>query len=102
MIRDYMGSVTTKSGSVYSFWHVKTTTWVGWLVKGLNIPNPGSETLGKRYWPIDKPMPWPPEIGKGLTFFSRHFKNKEHHLRMPGGGKYTTNIVSVEDIDNDA
>ena len=87
------GLVTTDSGSVYEF-------YIGsgnWWVKSNNIISTTSKDISDRLWAIQKPVPWPPIPGERLYFKSIYpFSERDNEDRLPGGGKDTSPIKTVE------
>lgn len=86
------GTVRTLSGSVYSFYLVDKEWWV----RGINTVSATSMSMSITIWPIKKPKPWPPVMGKRLFFESIYSRKSDpmHPDRMPGGGKDTSNVRS--------
>lgn len=86
------GTVNTVSGSVYNFYLVDKKWWV----RGINVVSATSLPMSTALWPIKKPEPWPPVMGKGLLFESIYSRESDptHPDRIPGGGKFTSNIRS--------
>jgi hypothetical protein len=85
--------VHTYSGSVYI---VKQTEEGNFLLQADNVPSRTSAQLNpEEEWPIQKPEPWPPQLGQPVTLLSRYFHDKTHPDRMPGGGKITSPVRAV-------
>ena len=102
MILKHMGTVRTVTGSVYDFFFAGAPKLGGWKVRAPKMSiNSNSKALGGTFWPIEKPVPWPPILGSGMAFFSKYFNDKGHRYRMPGGGKITSNVSSVKGIVDD-
>ncbi len=88
-------TVFTVSGSVY---HI-TETSEGWTLSADNQPNPSSAKLAGT-WPIQRPIPWPPEVGKCLTLLCIHTQQPPWYPgRMPGGGRYTSSVRAIAAYD---
>ena len=89
---DLQGTIHTISGSVYSFYLVNKKWWV----QGINTVSATSRPMSSTLWPIKKPEPWPPVMGKRLFFESIYSRESDptHPDRMPGGGKDTSNVRS--------
>jgi len=89
----FQGQVVTHSGSVYEFY----TGSGKWWVKSNNIISETSKDISGRLWPIQKPVPWPPVLGESLYFKSIYpYSEKDNEDRMPGGGKDTGPIRTLE------
>jgi hypothetical protein len=88
--------IHTTSGSCYVV-ELRDDRW--WLCAA-NVPNPTSGRLpGDTVWEIKPPTPWPPVFGQRLWLVSRYFEEPTHPLRIPGGGKHTSPVVSVTQIE---
>ena len=89
--------VTTETGSVYI---VINRGHAGWFVVAHNKAAKFSQALDPHIeWKIWEPEPWPPIFGSHLTMLSRwHGGPIDHPERMPGGGKATAPVKSVESL----
>lgn len=85
----------TATGSVY----IIGETPDGFIVSADNKPNEGSRPIVDREWPIEKPDPWPPELGRSISFFCIHFRDHGHPARMPGGGKVTSVVKELTQVE---
>lgn len=95
-------TVRTRTGSLYYITERDDGTF--WL-SAQNVPNPSSSALHGGSWQIERPMPWPPEQGRGLYLVAAGgallFVNEKekaaytaaHPERLPYGGRYTSNVV---------
>jgi len=88
--------VITETGSRYRIHEdVAGTFWLS----GENVPNPQSRAIGPEEWEIERPQPWPPEIGQRLWMPSAYFNApKDHPGRIPGGGKLTSQVQRIEEL----
>lgn len=48
---------------------------------------------------VEPIMPWPPQPGLRLLVVTKHFTDPLHPNRMPGGGKTTSEIMHVEELE---
>lgn len=86
--------ITTETGSTYYI----TERGDKYSFSGQNIAIPKSATVGtKREWPINRPDPWPAVLHRRLWITSIYFNDKTHPYRIPGGGKDTSYVISVEE-----
>lgn len=67
-----------------------------------NIVTPMSSPVAGVDWPIKRPNPWPPRLGEILRIDCIHVADRGHPRRMPGGGKFTSPVVHVEQVDDEA
>lgn len=83
--------VGTETGSVYIIREIDGRFWLS----GKNVSTTRSQPLGDmKEWEIFKPSPWPPVKGDGIYMVSIHVDDsKNHPKRIPGGGKFTSNVV---------
>lgn len=90
--------ITTESGSIY---HVMYDDNGQWWMRGDNKATEQSVHIGlSTWWKITTPRPWPPYIGLGLVTRSALQELPfDTPGRMPGGGKNTSPVVSVVEID---
>lgn len=85
-------TVTTMTGSKYFI----RKTGQYFFLSADNVPNPESGKVTGE-WEITQPTPWPPLVGRALIMFSAyHDEPLDHPLRMPGGGKWTSPVTSVD------
>jgi hypothetical protein len=87
--------VTTQSGSVYE---VIETTYGEYCLRANNIPNERSCSIAPdRWWRIDAPLPWPPQVGHNLLLLAHAMLAFDDPERIPGGGKITSPVREVVD-----
>lgn len=87
--------VTTASGSVYYLsgdalectLHHKTKL----VLSPTSVPTPGS-------WALKPLEVWPPALHQPMLLLSLYFEDKLNPLRIPGGGKLTGPVMSVEEL----
>lgn len=87
--------VTTASGSEYYLsgdalectLHSKTKL----VLSPTSVATPGS-------WALKPLAVWPPELHKPMLLLSLYFEDHSSPLRIPGGGKLTSPVVSVEEL----
>ena len=61
------------------------------------VLNPFStETPGS--WALKPPEVWPPVVGQPMLLLSLYYEDRLNPLRIPGGGKLTSPVVSVEEL----
>ena len=84
--------IRTESGSVYL---VERDEDGGWWVTARNVANPTSQELGGRRYPIAPPTPWPPIVGYPIVLAAAPDLAENDPDVLPGGGKWTSRVVSV-------
>jgi hypothetical protein len=85
--------ITTHSGSRYTVREEEGRFWLS----GPNVPNDQSVPIPEeREWEIQKPMPWPAVVGERLLMYSTFYGQAEHPERLPGGGKWTSPVETIE------
>jgi hypothetical protein len=88
--------IRTVSGSIYVVEERDDGTF--WFTSN-NVPCRQSQKLPEDvWWEIERPVPWPVELGGGVPLRSIHFTDHAHPDRCPGGGKHTSNVASVESV----
>jgi hypothetical protein len=85
--------VRTESGSVYL---IERDAEGEWWVTARNVANPASQELGSRRYPIAAPTPWPPIVGYPIVLAASPELPEGDPALLPGGGKWTSRVVSVE------
>jgi len=85
--------ITTRSGSLYV---VARNASGQWWFAGKNRPNPFSCALPPRLWRITVPEPWPPVIGASLGLLAPGDLAYDDPARVPGGGKRTSAVETIE------
>lgn len=89
----WVTDVITRSGSLYRVGRDGRGQW--WL-QAANVPNPHSCRLPpSRWWRVQQPMPWPPELGERLWLLAPESYAMDDPHRIPGGGKHTSVIRIV-------
>lgn len=83
--------ITTETGSKYLIRQDGTQWWFS----ADNVPNAQSTPLQDGEWEIKPPEPWPPTRGMRLWIVSKYVDQPGHPDRIPGGGKHTSQVVSV-------
>lgn len=91
--------LTTFTGSIYEIHQDGTGRW--W-VRAENIGNSDSRQLNPReWWEITMPSPWPPEHDRGMILISAFYHEAVGHTqRMPGGGKFTSILTSIQILED--
>lgn len=89
--------IKTESGSVYK---VRSDSDGCYWLSGENVPSFSSVAVPEGEWQIDRPTPWPIAIGQPLQMVSAFYLAFEHPERIPGGGKLTSPVVSVESVED--
>jgi hypothetical protein len=86
--------IITESGSHY-YVDVEDDRF---YLSGENVASDRSASIPSyTRWEIKRPTPWPPQLGQSLTMFSKFFHEpKDHPLRIPGGGKITSLVRTIE------
>lgn len=87
--------IRTSSGSTYL---VAQTPDGRWFFGGSNVPNAHSQLLPAGFWPIEAPHPWPPVTGASICLLALRALPLEHPQRVPGGGKVTSPVLSVDEV----
>lgn len=82
--------IHTKSGSVYKLGRTNGRWWVS----GVNVVNEQSKDIRGDKWEIERPAPT--EIGMPLVFVAARSLAMDDPARMPGGGKVTSPVTSME------
>ena len=86
-------AVRTVSGSIYELRELAGE----WSLRATNQENPYSCPVDpSRWWPIQPPTPWPPEVLTPLVLLTQHTTAWAHPDRIPGGGKVTSPVVVCE------
>jgi hypothetical protein len=90
--------IVTETGSEY-VWEAREdgTHWLG----GRNVPNPYSKPIGEQMWQIETPE-YKPRLGHEWLVFAVRSLAKTDPLRMPGGGKFTSPVSSIEHDNEEA
>lgn len=83
--------ITTQSGSRYIVAQDRDGIW--WLA-GDNVLSPTSCSLQDGMWAVQQPVPWPPILGYRLWIEALRLPFG-HPDRLPGGGKDTSQVVSM-------
>ena len=87
--------IVTASGSLYNVSERDDGSW--WL-SGKNVRSFTSQAIPpESEWPIEKPD-WPPVTGKPVMFVSLYFTDVHNPLRIPGGGKITSDVASCSEL----
>lgn len=85
--------VITRSGSTY---RIARESEGRWWMNADNVPNPASCRLDRdRWWCIQAPRPWPPELGERLWLMPPEELERDDPERMPGGGKHTSPVRAI-------
>lgn len=88
--------VVTRSGSSYL---IAESNVDEFYVCIDNVPNPRSVALRPVFWwRVERPYPWPPVIGQSQVMVALLRYAMEDADRMPGGGKITSAVMSVEQM----
>jgi len=83
----------THTGSVYRVTRNKRERW--WM-RAANVANPTSRPLNPgRWWIIQRPCPWPPELGQPIALRAPGWLARDDPARIPGGGKITSPIRAI-------
>lgn len=93
MIGEERWAIHTYTGSVY---YVSRDSEGQWWMGADNVPNPTSCYLGDGTWVIQQPAPWPPVVGESIMLLPPPELEFGDPRRVPGGGKYTSPVVSFE------
>src|SRR5215207_1411120 len=88
--------IRTESGSVYL---IERDEEGEWWVSARNVANPASQELGGRRYPIAAPTPWPPIVGYPIVLAAAPDLPDGSPDVLPGGGKWTSRVVSVRPAD---
>lgn len=89
--------VITRSGSIY---RVAQDGEGQWWMNADNVANPTSRRLDPdRWWRIQQPCPWPPELGERLWLVPPDALDRDDPERVPGGGKRTSPVRLVRDAE---
>lgn len=91
--------IRTESGSVYL---IEREGDEEWWVSARNVANPASQELGGRRYPIAPPTPWPPIVGYPIVLAAAPGLAEGDPAVLPGGGKWTSRVVSVQTPDDAA
>lgn len=91
--------IRTESGSVYL---IEREGDEEWWVSARNVANPASQELGGRRYPIAAPTPWPPIVGYPIVLAAAPGLAAGDPAVLPGGGKWTSRVVSVHSPDDPA
>lgn len=83
-------TVKTESGSTY----VVDRRGDSYYLYAKHNPTVTSRNVNGKEWEVAQPMP--PVIGMPWLVMSAHFFDKSDSRRMPGGGKYTSNVVDFQ------
>jgi len=86
-------TIVTATGSVY---RVRRDDDGAWWCAGDNVPTAMSCSLADGEWEIAPPIPWPPVIGERLRLVAPGDMRRTDPLRMPGGGKITSEVTRVD------
>lgn len=89
--------VHTASGSAYRVAQDARGAW--WMLGGENVANPRSQKLPVGWWPIERPCPWPVEIGRSVLLQAHRILGGLDARRAPGGGKCTSVVIAVLAVD---
>lgn len=84
--------VVTETGSQYFFRVLKTKIYVSMD----NVENMLSRKV-KGEWEVEV-TPWPPKKDENLKIVSAYWQKFDHPKRMPGGGKVTSLVTSIEEL----
>ena len=87
--------VTTVSGSVYMLSGDALECTLHRSTKLVLNPH-SQETPGS--WALKPLQVWPPVEGKSMLLLSLYYEDHSNPLRIPGGGKLTGPVVSVEEL----
>lgn len=86
-------AIHTDSGSMY---HVLLDQQGRWWLRADNVPNPLSRALDRnQWWRIQRPYPWPPELGSPVRLAAPPEMDRGDRARIPGGGKITSPVRAV-------
>jgi hypothetical protein len=87
--------VTTRSGSIYD---IVETSDGEYGLRVDNVPNPLSRSITPdRWWRIDTPEPWPPQVGLNLLLPAHRTLRLDDPERIPGGGMITSPVQDLTD-----
>jgi hypothetical protein len=76
---------------------VETSVGEYWL-RADNVPNPLSRSITPdRWWRIDTPEPWPPQVGLNLLLPAHRTLRLDDPERIPGGGMITSPVQDLTD-----
>lgn len=86
-------TLITRSGSTYRITEDANGSW--WFC-GNNIPNRHSARLDPdRWWRIERPDPWPPDLGRPIVLCAPQDFEFADPRRVPGGGKFTSPVRAI-------
>jgi hypothetical protein len=85
--------LTTETGSVYLLEERGVKDW--WFTSARNVVTDVSQDIGAQWWPLTITT-IAPRLGEQFVALSRYFEQKKHPERMPGGGKFTSPLRSIE------
>ena len=94
---DALVEVRTHSGSVYRVGRDEQGRW--WMT-ACNVPHERSRRLEMgRWWHVQRPSPWPPELGERLWLIAPDDVDPGDPRRVPGGGRHTSLVRAVRQPD---
>lgn len=85
------GEIRTVRGSLY---RVHRRLDGRWWVSADNLPTPDSCSLAHGCWEIQRPVRWPPMVGRSFVFEAPHDMEAGDPRGIPGGGKITSEVAS--------
>lgn len=73
-----------------------TRTAGGGCLSADSVPNPTSVPLDPDdRWEIQRPEPWPPELGERIRLMPPEELDRDDPRRMPGGGKRMSPVRAI-------
>ena len=91
--------IRTVRGSLY--WVHRHPDGRCWIAAN-NVPTADSCSLAHGCWEIQRPVRWPPMVGRSFIFEAPDDMEAGDPRGIPGGGKITSEVASFQRLDGGA